>query len=229
MGLSETKRNGGTQGVAVECPPAVPVAREGARDGGAGVSWRGRKRLLEVELEVHGRSAVLRLHGSAGITEVAALRVVLDSLLRQGASAIVLDLSDLHYVAAAAASAIAAGICGRRPGGERIRLAAPSPSVLDVLIRSRVGGCVAIYPSVAAAMETTSSPEDPGRVGAGRGDGIRHGRKGRKLPIRIPVAYEAVEPILAVPVRKHPGSAWRRLAAGILWRFLADDALPKPA
>jgi anti-anti-sigma factor len=229
MGLSKTTRNGNTQSGAVKQSPEAPPAGETGRDGAGSVSWRGRKHLLEVQLEIHGRSAVLRLHGSVGITEAAALRVALDNLIHRGASAIVLDLSGLHYVAPVAASAIVADTRSAKLGGERIRLASPSPGVLDVLIRIGVSACVAIYPSVAAAMETASVPGAPGWISTRRSSSTGRRRKRTELPIRIPVTYEAMEPILAVPVRKHLGSARRRLVARIVWEVLTGGALPRPA
>jgi anti-anti-sigma factor len=193
------------------------------------VTWRGRKRLLSVELETPPRAAILRLHGSAGITEIAALRVALESLVRQNVPTIVLDLSDLHYVASIAVSAIAAGICRASGVRNRIRFAAPLPGVCDVLAKSRVNACVHVYPSVAAAMGSPSPPEARGDGGIRQQDGISGLKKEKGLPLPISVACDNGETPTAVPVRTAREGILKRLAARIAGQAPRRVALPRSA
>jgi anti-sigma B factor antagonist len=203
--------------------------RQAAEHPGPGVTWRGHKRLLSVELEMPPRAAILRLHGSAGITEIAALRVALESLVRQNVPTIVLDLSDLHYVASIAVSAVAAGICQASADRNRIRLAAPSPGVLDVLTKSRVNACVHVYPSVAAAMGSPSSPEGCGDGGIRQHDSTYGLKKDKRLPLPISVACDNGETATAVPVRTARKGILKRLAARIAGHAPRRVALPRSA
>ena len=178
----------------------------------AGAVWRGHKRLMEVELETLPQAVVLRIRGSAGITEAKALRVALGSLLHQKPQAIVIDMSGLHYVASVAVSAVAAGLCRTASDRDRIRLAAPSTSVLDVLTRTRVTACVRVFPSVAAALaagQSTGGPAGPGTRQAGR---ISKRRRKASLSARIPVTFDPQERSMAVPIGKAREGVPGRLA-----------------
>jgi anti-anti-sigma factor len=189
--------------------------------------WRGRRRLLEVRLETNAEVAILRLHGSAGITEAAALRAALESLVRQRTPTIVVDLSDLHYVACAAAAAVAAGLCRSDSDRDRIRLAAPSAEVLDVLTRSRVSECVRIYPSVAAAVRSDPTSGGPAAAGAGDRRGIPHETTGHS--VRIVVHTEAEEPAAPVLVRKDRRGVLERLAARLFGTKPSAACVPQVA
>jgi anti-anti-sigma factor len=191
--------------------------------------WHGRKRLLEVELETHPAAVVLRLHGSAGITEAEALRVALESLIQQGTARIVVDLSDVHYVASIAASAVAAGICRANAAGDRVRLAAPSAGVRDVLSRSRISECLRIYPSVAAAMGSGLSSHGPAGPAQGRGRSAAREAEHTRLSVRIPVAFGVQERVAHVPVSKGRGNVLKRLVARILGWLATDGPMPEVA
>jgi anti-anti-sigma factor len=171
----------------------------------------GRRRLLEVELETHAEVAILRLRGSAGITEAQAIRVALESLVREGIPTIVVDLGDLHYMASAAVAAVAAGFCRTDSDPSRIRLAAPSSEVLDVLTRSRVSECVRIYPSVATAIQSDPSSGGPAAPGPGDRQSIPRERTGHS--VCIAVHAEAEELVARVPVRKDRRGVLERLVA----------------
>lgn len=208
--------------------PEAAVAREIPVEMGSRAMWHGRKRLLEIELETHPGAAILRLHGSAGITEAEALRVALESLVHQGAARIVVDLSDVHYVASLAASAVVAGICRATSAGDRVRLAAPSVGVREVLSRSRISQCLRIYPSVAAAMD--SGPFSHGPTGPARGQGrtateAEHARDS----VRIPVSFGVEERVVHVAVSKGRGGALRRLVARFLGRRATAGLMPEVA
>ena len=209
--------------------PEAPQAREITDAMGSRAMWHGRKRLLEVELETHPGAAILRLHGSAGITEAEALRVALESLIRQGVPRIVVDLSDVHYVACIAASAVAAGICRATSAGDRVRLAAPSIGVRDVLSRSRISECLRIYPSVAAAMDSGLSSHGPTGPAPGQGRSTAREAEHTRLSVRIPVAFGAGERVVHVPVSKGRGGALRRLVARFLGRQATDGLMPQVA
>ena len=209
--------------------PEAPLAREITDAMGSRAMWHGRKRLLEVELETHPGAAILRLHGSAGITEAEALRVALESLIRQGVPRIVVDLSDVHYVACIAASAVAAGICRATSAGDRVRLAAPSIGVRDVLSRSRISECLRIYPCVAAAMDSGLSSHGPTGPAPGQGRSTAREAEHTRLSVRIPVAFGAGERVVHVPVSKGRGGALRRLVARFLGRQATDGLMPQVA
>ena len=188
-------------------------------DAEAGAVWRGHKRLMEVELETLAQAAVLRIRGSAGITEAKALRVALGSLLHQGLRAIVIDMSGLHYVASVAVSAVAAGLCRTASDRVRIRLAAPSAGVLDVLTRTRVSECVRVFPSVAAALAAGPSAGGPAGPGARQARRTSKRRRKTSLSARIPVTFDPQERGMAVPVGKARENVPGRLASYVL-----DDA-----
>jgi anti-anti-sigma factor len=169
---------------------------------------------LEVELEIRPGIAFLRLHGSAGVTEAAAVRVALENLVRQGIGAIVVDLGDLHYVASVAIAAIAAGICRAKADRDRVRLAAPSADVRDILTRSRAARCMRIFPSVDAAAAAVSSLSD--RTAPGPRQDQAGSREKAAHPTRIAVHGDAQERPASVRVRIGRGGALKRLEARLL-------------
>jgi len=214
MELSGTMKAGRTHRFAAAGRlPEDPLPQGSARPDDTPTTWRGRKRLLEVELEAHPHAAVVRLHGSAGIAEAEALRLALEGLIRQGVPMIVVDLGDLQYVASIAISAVTAGICRTSACLDRIRLAAPSASVLELLRSSRVTDSLRVYPTVAAAIRPDASPADPEPPSGRQRGGPAGPSRGTGPSVRIPVASCAEESVVPVPVRQGQGGVPDRLAA----------------
>lgn len=187
------------------------LVRQSVGRAGGRASWHAPKRLLVVELDIGPRIAFLRLHGSAGIAEAAAVRHALRKLFRQGVERIVIDLRDLHYVASVAVAAVAAGLCRAEAHRHRVRLAVASAAVRHVLTGSRLTRWIRVYPSAAAAMSGGSSPTGPARPGRQQDRGGSENRAGPTR--RIPVHGEAQEPLSPVPVRIARRSAPKRLEA----------------
>jgi anti-anti-sigma factor len=177
-------------------------------------------------METRPDGTVLRLHGSAGVTEAQSLGIAIGSLVHQQVRRIVLDLSDLHYVASVAISAVAAGICRGRARPGQVRLAAPSPSVREVLARSRVMDWVGIYASVDSAMELPGPPEGAAN---GRRRDERVVRAAKRHGKRVPVARDAGEAAVPVRVTRREGTLLKRFAACVLGKGSPAAPLPQRA
>ena len=107
---------------------------------------------LTIEVQRRPGGAVVRLVGSAGMTEAQPLRSRLEMLAAEMLPLIVLDLSELDFIGSAGLAAV---LYARRKGlgrPGRIRLAAPQAAVLKVLQRARLTELLPIYPSVQRAM-----------------------------------------------------------------------------
>jgi anti-anti-sigma regulatory factor len=183
---------------------------------------------FEVDVEALPRAAVVRLHGSAGITEILALRDSLGALVARRIPVIVVDLSDLPYVTALAVSAVVAGTSRAHPGRDEIRLVVASARVLGVLARTRVAGSVRVCTSVAAALQWNSPSEDPSGDGSeGKAAASSTGQSGPMVRISVTGSAESVA--VPVPVTKGRGGVLEQLTARFAGSGVVGHALPQPS
>ena len=109
-------------------------------------------RQLGIEVYCRRRGVVVRLAGSAEMTEADRLRDRLEDLADQGVPRIVLDLSDVDFIGSPGLSAIVHGYLSARDRQGDLRLAAPQPAVLEVLRRARLTRLFPIYDSAEEAL-----------------------------------------------------------------------------
>ena len=107
---------------------------------------------LKIEVQKQGSSAVVRLHGSAGIYDDVKLRRSLEKLAEEKVHITVLDLTDLDFIASAGLAAVISGHLKNRHHQGEIRLAAPKPAVLEVVQKTRLDLLFPVYESVEQAL-----------------------------------------------------------------------------
>jgi anti-sigma B factor antagonist len=110
---------------------------------------------ITTEPEIDG--AVVTPHGEVDLTTSDALQVVVDRLLDDGASAVVLDLSDVGFMDSTALSVL---VTFHRRLGRRLVLAAAQPTVLRLLAITKFTSVLRLADSVTAAL-TALRPEAP--------------------------------------------------------------------
>jgi anti-sigma B factor antagonist len=109
---------------------------------------------LGIEVRMEGSRTVVKLTGSAEMTQADPLRDRIETLAKEAASVIVLDLSEVDFIGSACLAAIVHGYLTARDRHRDVRLAAPQPRVLEVLRRARLTRLFPVYDSAAEALAT---------------------------------------------------------------------------
>lgn len=108
---------------------------------------------LDVRVDRQAGVAVVRVRGSAGMTEAEPFGRRLEQLADEPFDLIVLDLSDLEFISSAGLGALVRAH-GRLGGGRgRLRLVHPRPMVLRVLETMRLTRLFEVYPDVEGALK----------------------------------------------------------------------------
>jgi len=89
--------------------------------------------ILALEVSEIGPAVVIRLRGSAGLTQADRLRQTLEELCEREVSLIVLELSELEFIGSLGLGAIVYGHLRGRHHGARIHLVSPPPAVREML------------------------------------------------------------------------------------------------
>ncbi|MBN1594764.1 STAS domain-containing protein [candidate division FCPU426 bacterium] len=88
---------------------------------------------IVIKTSTHGSVEVVKVSGFMDMTQVEIFEQMLDTLISSGKMKIVLDFSDLEYIASSALGAIIARIHTTRLQKGDIRIGGHSPVVLDIL------------------------------------------------------------------------------------------------
>ena len=107
---------------------------------------------MKIGVERHEGCAVVKLRGSADMTEEEPLRTELEALAKEQLPLVVLDLAELDFIGSAALSAIVYGHLKSRHHQGQIRLACPQPAVLDVVRRTRLTSLFPVFDTLEQAM-----------------------------------------------------------------------------
>jgi len=154
----------------------------------------------------HGGPVIVTLEGELDIMSAPVLREQLLSLLRPGASQLVVDLSAIRY---ADASGLAVLLGSQRRAallGGALRLAAPQPEVTRVLAVTGMSRHFDIYPTVQAAI----AGQDPAAGAAGlRADRAVTAAHAPPAQTRAEFAADSGELRAAVATLLANADAWR--------------------
>jgi anti-sigma B factor antagonist len=113
-----------------------------------------------------GRVAVITLPAEIDLGNAGRIREDLLSVLEQGASMVIADMSATTFCDSAGVSALVRAARAARERGAPLRVAATAPAVTRVLSITGVNRLIEIFPSAAAALagpETAVDHEDPAR------------------------------------------------------------------
>jgi anti-sigma B factor antagonist len=104
---------------------------------------------IDVTTEPAVDAVVVSPHGEVDLTTSPALRVTVDRLIHDGASAVVLDLSDVGFIDSTALGVL---VSFHHRLGERLIIAAVRPTVLRLLEITKFTSVLRLTDSVAAAL-----------------------------------------------------------------------------
>ncbi|HUU58151.1 MAG TPA: STAS domain-containing protein [Phycisphaerae bacterium] len=107
---------------------------------------------FKIDVEETGSTAVVRIRGSAGMTQAEPMRRQLEQLAARQVSLIVLDLSQMEFISSLGLGAIITGYLKSRHHNGRIRLVNPRPAVRKLLEMTRLTKLFPIYPTVEQAL-----------------------------------------------------------------------------
>ena len=148
---------------------------------------------------------IVTLSGELDIMSAPDLRERLLSLLRPGASRLVIDLSAVRY---ADASGLTVLVGSQRRAvllGGALRLAAPQPGVVRVLAVTGLNRHLDVYPTVQAAI----AGRDPAAGAAGLTDGLAVAARALPAQVRPEFAADSRELRAAVAGLLADADAWR--------------------
>ena len=107
---------------------------------------------FKIDVEETGSAAVVRIRGSAGMTQAEQMRRQFEQLAARQVSLIVLDLSQMEFISSLGLGAIITGHLKSRHHNGRIRLVNPRPAVRKLLEMTRLTKLFPIYPTVEQAL-----------------------------------------------------------------------------
>lgn len=102
---------------------------------------------LLVDITRTGPTAVVRLTGSAGMSEASRLNDELARLMEQSAETIVLDLAGMDFICSTGLGTLISTYKAMRARGGAFRLASPQPFVLRLLETTRLDRLFDIFPT----------------------------------------------------------------------------------
>jgi len=107
---------------------------------------------MELTSEQQGTVTVLRPAGSVDASATDAFNGAIQDEVRLGRTRLVIDLSDVDYMASAGLRGILSGLKTARQAGGDLRIAAPRSAVLDVLNLAGVTALVRTFKDVDSAL-----------------------------------------------------------------------------
>ena len=105
--------------------------------------------IIDVTTEPAVGAAVLTPHGEIDLTTSDALRAAMDRVIDKGATAIVLDLSDVSFVDSTALGVL---VLFHRRLGQRLMIAAAQPAVLRLFEITKFDSVLRLTDSVTTAL-----------------------------------------------------------------------------
>jgi anti-sigma B factor antagonist len=114
-----------------------------------------------------GQVAVVSLPPEIDISNADQVREDLLSIINQGATLLVVDMSATTFSDSAGVNALVRAFKRATASAAAMRLAATAPAVLRILAITGVDHLIDIYPSVAAALASTDQPGPGGKPPAG--------------------------------------------------------------
>ena len=107
---------------------------------------------LELEIKEMPEATVVRLKGSASMTEAERIRSKLVALAEKRIPTIVLDLAKMDFICSAGLGAIISAHLRSRHHNGQIRLAAPQPAVMRLLETTRLTKLFPVFKDVEEAV-----------------------------------------------------------------------------
>ncbi len=107
---------------------------------------------FHMEVRQDGPAAVIRIRGSAGMTEAERLRTELEALALRKTPTIVLDLTEMDFISSMGLGAIINGHLKCRHHNGRVVLVNPQASVRRLLETTRLTKLFSVHESVAQAL-----------------------------------------------------------------------------
>lgn len=111
-------------------------------------------RKLKLDVEQVGSAAVVRISGSAGMTEAENMRLKLEELVERKIPLIVLDLGEMDFICSQALGVMISMHVSSRQHNGRLGLVNPQPAVRQLLEITRLTKLFEIYPTVEQALAT---------------------------------------------------------------------------
>jgi anti-sigma B factor antagonist len=107
---------------------------------------------LRLQVSQRGTAAVVRVSGSASMTEADRLQERLEDLAAQRVPVIILDLTEMDFISSLGLGAIITGHLKCRHHRGQIRLVNPTPAVRELLETTRLTTLFGVYDSVEKAL-----------------------------------------------------------------------------
>ncbi|MBS3733950.1 MAG: STAS domain-containing protein [Phycisphaerae bacterium] len=107
---------------------------------------------LGLEVERHGRAAVVHVRGSVGLGEAAGLRKQLCDLCDAQCHPVVLDLEQMYFIASAGLGAMVEAHLKLRHHEGQLRLLKPQPSIRRLFETTRLTKLFPMYEDAGAAL-----------------------------------------------------------------------------
>jgi anti-sigma B factor antagonist len=134
------------------------------------------------------RTAIVRLPAEVDITNADDLRESLLSVLNQGASALIVDMTLTTFCDSAGITALSRAVRRAAASSAKIRVAAAAPTVLRVFTLVGINRVIDIHPSVAAALASLPSDMAPEPRDRATGAGPAASADGGLSPASFPVS-----------------------------------------
>ncbi|MEO5851861.1 MAG: STAS domain-containing protein [Nocardioides sp.] len=106
---------------------------------------------MDLDKIIDGEVAVLRCTGRLNMSAAPGLRTAVDELVGQGASRIVIDLSDTSFVDSSGLGALVGGLKSARQAGGDLRIAGAAEQVRTVLALTNLDRVLTPHRTVADA------------------------------------------------------------------------------
>ena len=108
---------------------------------------------FEMHMEEADTYALVRISGSAGMTEADTIRDALERLAEKQYPSVILDLSGMTFICSMGLGALITGHLKSRHHNGRIKLVGPQPPVRRLLETTRLNKLFPVYQSVQAARQ----------------------------------------------------------------------------
>lgn len=107
---------------------------------------------MQLMVQMYEKSAVIKVSGSAGMSEAHQLLEQLEELSTQKVAVIILDLSEMDFICSMGLGAIISGHLKSRHHQGVIKLVNPQNSVMELLETTKLTKLFTIYSSIEQAM-----------------------------------------------------------------------------
>lgn len=113
---------------------------------------------LDITAQHHAdRTAVLTLSGRLSAVNVSELRSAVTSVVDQGWSHVLLELSGVSFIDSSGLGGIISGLKTARQAGGDLRLVAPAEQVMMILKLTNLDQILAVYPTIESAVTVNAS------------------------------------------------------------------------